>query len=71
MNRAAFETYIETQLTPLLNPGTVVILDNLSTHKSPRAAEALARVGACFLFLPKYSPDLNPCMDGSCVASVL
>lgn len=35
MNRTAFETYIETQLAPLLNPGTVVILDNLSTHKSP------------------------------------
>jgi len=38
-------------------PGTVVILDNLSTHKSPRTAEALRRKGCWFLFLPPYSPD--------------
>jgi transposase len=60
MNGAAFETYVETQLAPLLNPGTVVILDNLSTHKSPRAAGALKERGCWFLFLPPYSPDLNP-----------
>ncbi len=60
MNKAAFETYVETQLAPLLNPGTVVILDNLSTHKSPRAAEALKQAKSWFLFLPPYSPDLNP-----------
>lgn len=60
MNRTAFDTYIETQLAPLLNPGTVVILDNLSTHKSPRAAEALKEAKSWFLFLPPYSPDLNP-----------
>lgn len=59
-NGAAFETYIETQLAPALDPGTVVILDNLSTHKSPRAAEALRAVGCWFLFPPPYSPDLNP-----------
>jgi transposase len=60
MNRPAFETYIETQLAPRLEPGTVVILDNLSTHKSPRAAEVLKEVRSWFLFLPPYSPDLNP-----------
>lgn len=60
MNGAAFDTYIETQLAPALDPGTVVILDNLSTHKSPRAAQALRRHGCWFLFLPAYSPDLNP-----------
>jgi len=60
MNGAAFDTYIETQLAPALDPGTVVILDNLSTHKSPRAAEALRKRGCWFLFLPAYSPDLNP-----------
>ncbi len=60
MNGAAFDTYVETQLAPLLNPGTVVILDNLSTHKSPRAADALKERGCWFLFLPPYSPDLNP-----------
>jgi len=60
MNGAAFDTYVETQLAPVLNPGTVVILDNLSTHKSPRAAAALKDRGCWFLFLPPYSPDLNP-----------
>lgn len=60
MNGLAFDTYVETQLSPVLDPGTVVILDNLSTHKSPRAAEALRRKGCWFLFLPPYSPDLNP-----------
>ena len=60
MDRAAFDTYIETQLAPTLQPGAVVILDNLSVHKSPRAAEVLRARGAWFLFLPQYSPDLNP-----------
>ena len=60
MNGPAFDTYIETQLVPALDPGTVVILDNLSTHKSPRAAQALNERGCWFLFLPAYSPNLNP-----------
>lgn len=60
MDGAAFDTYVRTQLAPTLQPGDVVILDNLNVHKSPRAAEALAERGAWFLFLPKYSPDLNP-----------
>lgn len=60
INRAAFDAYIETQLVPELKPGDVVILDNLSSHKSPRAAEMLKAKGAWFLFLPPYSPDLNP-----------
>ncbi len=50
----------KTQLAPTLGKGDVVILDNLSSHKSPRAAQFLADVGAWFLFLPPYSPDLNP-----------
>ncbi len=60
MNKTAFETYVETQLALALNPGDVVILDNLSSHKSARAAEALRQAGSWFLFLPAYSPDLNP-----------
>ena len=60
MNGPAFDPYIETQLVPALDPGTVVILDNLSTHKSPRAAQALNERGCWFLFLPAYSPNLNP-----------
>ena len=60
INRVAFDTYIETQLVPELKAGDVVILDNLSSHKSPRAADLLKAKGAWFLFLPPYSPDLNP-----------
>ena len=60
MNGAAFATYVETQLAPVLSPGTAVILDNLSTHRNEQAAAALRRRGCWFLFLPPYSPDLNP-----------
>jgi transposase len=55
-----FDSYVATQLAPCLRPGDVVILDNLNVHKSPRAAQFPAERGAWFLFLPKYSPDLNP-----------
>lgn len=60
MSRAIFEAYVETQLAPTLQPGDVVILDNLSSHKSERANAILKARGAWFLFLPPYSPDLNP-----------
>ncbi len=60
MNRVAFDTYIETQLAPTLQEGDIVILDNLAVHKSTRAAQCLKDKGAWFLFLPPYSPDLNP-----------
>lgn len=60
MNRAAFDTYVETQLAPTLERGDVVILDNLAVHKSAKAAACLKERGAWFLFLPPYSPDLNP-----------
>jgi transposase len=60
MNRAIFDTYVETQLAPTLQPGDVVILDNLSSHKSEKAHAILKARGAWFLFLPPYSPDLNP-----------
>lgn len=60
MNAEMFALYIETQLVPTLRKGDVVILDNLSSHKAPGAAEALRSIGAWFLFLPPYSPDLNP-----------
>ena len=60
MDGAAFETWVETQLAPTLRKGEVVILDNLSVHKSAKAAETLRERGAWFLFLPRYSPDLNP-----------
>ena len=60
MNRAIFNTYVETQLAPVLKPGDVVILDNLSSHKSEQAEKIIRSRGAWMLFLPPYSPDLNP-----------
>jgi transposase len=60
MNRKIFETYVETQLAPTLRRGDMVILDNLSSHKSDKAKAILKERGAWFLFLPPYSPDLNP-----------
>lgn len=60
MDGPAFDAYVRTQLAPSVRRGDMVILDNLNVHKSPRAAQALAERGAWFLFLPKYSPDLNP-----------
>jgi transposase len=60
MTRQIFETYVETQLAPTLSKGDVVILDNLPAHKSEKAAQCLKQRGAWFLFLPPYSPDMNP-----------
>jgi transposase len=60
MNRVVFETYIETQLAPILKEGDVVILDNLSSHKGEEAERLVRAKGAWLLFLPPYSPDLNP-----------
>ena len=60
MNRELFELYVRTQLAPTLNPGDVVIADNLAAHKSPAVVETLKERGAWILFLPPYSPDLNP-----------
>jgi transposase len=60
INRAAFDAWVETQLAPTLRRGDVVILDNLAVHRSPRAEAILRERGAWFLFLPPYSPDLNP-----------
>ena len=60
MNGDAFEHYIKTQLVPTLKKGDVVVLDNLAAHKRKEAAEAIEERGAWLLFLPPYSPDLNP-----------
>ena len=60
MDREAFDIYIETQLAPTLAPGDLVILDNLSVHKSAKAEAVICAQGAWMLFLPQYSPDLNP-----------
>jgi transposase len=60
MDRRIFETYGDTQLAPTLKPGDIVISDNLAAHKSAAAEKAIRAKGAWLLFLPPYSPDLNP-----------
>src|SRR5438094_615159 len=60
INGAIFRRYVETVLVPELKPGDVVILDNLGSHKGRAARAAIRAAGAHLLFLPPYSPDLNP-----------
>ena len=60
MNRRIFDIWVQTQLAPTLSKGDVVILDNLAAHKSRAAEQAIRARGAWLLFLPAYSPDLNP-----------
>ena len=60
VNAAAFLTYVEKILSPTLRSGDLVIMDNLSSHKGKAVRQAIRAVGAKLLFLPKYSPDLNP-----------
>ena len=60
MNRRIFDTWVRTQLVPTLSKGDVVILDNLAAHKSAAAEQVIRERGAWLLFLPPYSPDLNP-----------
>jgi transposase len=60
MDGPAFAAYVEKVLVPELMPGTVVILDNLATHRNVEAAKAVKQAGCWFLYLPPYSPDLNP-----------
>lgn len=60
MNRAAFETYVESPLAPTLMSGDVVIADNLSSHKSLEVQDILKVQRSWLFFHPPYSPDLNP-----------
>ena len=60
MDGPAFAAYIKEVLIKEIAPGTVVILDNLPTHHNKEAAKALQDHGCWFLYLPPYSPDLNP-----------
>lgn len=60
MDGDSFVTYVQTQLAPALKQGDVVVIDNLAAHKRDEAAEAIRAKGAWLLFLPPYSPDLNP-----------
>ena len=56
----SFQTYVEKVLVPTLRPGDIVILDNLGSHKGKVVRQLIRGAGAKLLFLPKYSPDLNP-----------
>ena len=58
--RAVFETYLGEVLVPTLRPGQVVVMDNLSAHKGGRVRELLEEAGCDLVYLPPYSPDLNP-----------
>ena len=60
INGERFLAYVEQFLVPTLKPGDVVILDNLGSHKGKTVRQAIRAVGARLIFLPKYSPDLNP-----------
>lgn len=60
MTGKAFKTYLKTQLIPTLSPGDIVITDNLSSHKVAGVREIIEARGANILYLPPYSPDLNP-----------
>jgi transposase len=58
--REVFEAYLERVLAPSLRPGQVVLMDNLSAHKGGRVREIIKSAGCELLYLPPYSPDLNP-----------
>jgi transposase len=60
INGAAFKAWTEQALAPALEKGDVVILDNLSSHKVAGVKEAIEARGAELVYLPPYSPDLNP-----------
>ena len=60
INGETFLGYVEQFLVPTLSPGDIVVLDNLGSHKSDAVRAAIKAAGAHRLFLPAYSPDLNP-----------
>ena len=60
INGERFLLYVEEVLAPTLSPGDIVIMDNLGSHKSKAVRTAIRATGAHLIFLPKYSPDLNP-----------
>src|SRR3954469_24900005 len=60
MDGAAFETYVKEILAPTLSPGDIVVMDNLPAHKRAQIRTAIEITGARLMYLPPYSPDLNP-----------
>jgi transposase len=60
INGERFLAYVEQVLVPTLRPGDIVVMDNLGSHKGKAVRRAIRNAGAKLIFLPKYSPDLNP-----------
>jgi putative transposase len=60
INGERFLAYVEQVLVPVLQPGDIVVMDNLGSHKGKAVRRAIRKAGAKLIFLPKYSPDLNP-----------
>ena len=60
INGESFLRYVEQFLVPALKPGDIVIMDNLGSHKGEAVRTAIRNAGARLIFLPPYSPDLNP-----------
>jgi transposase len=60
INGESFQAYVEQVLAPTLQPGDIVVMDNLGSHKSDAVRDILKKRGARLAFLPPYSPDLNP-----------
>ncbi len=60
VNRLAFEAFVSQVLVPKLRPGDLVVLDNLSSHKGARTPQLIRAAEANVVYLPPYSPDLNP-----------
>jgi transposase len=60
MDGSLFLAYVEQQLVPTLRPGEIVVMDNLSAHKVAGVRQAIEKGGASVVYLPPYSPDLNP-----------
>jgi hypothetical protein len=60
VNRNAFEAFVEQILLPTLSAGDIVVMDNLSSHKGIGVKHLIESIGATVLYLPPYSPDLNP-----------
>jgi transposase len=59
-NAQVFETYVKRLLAPALRPGQVVVMDNLGAHRPKKIRELVEQEGCELVYLPSYSPDLNP-----------
>ena len=67
-NSEIFDLYVEQMLLPCLRAGTIIVLDNIKFHYSPRALALLEAAGVKVLYLPAYSPDFNPLEE--CISKI-